>query len=151
LIIYTWKGTDRRYRITYADLKDKGERVDLIDNFEAAYTFLGNNGTTLFFKTDNGAPRSRVIAIDVTKPAKDNWKEIIPEAKDNMVGAHIVGEMFVCNYLHDASTQVKMYTLDGKFVRDVAFPTIGTAGGFGGKRNEFETFYTFTSFTTPPT
>jgi prolyl oligopeptidase len=152
LIIYTWKGTDRRYRITYKNLREKdGKTVDLIDNFEYAYSFLGNNGTTFFFKTDNDAPRSRVIAIDVAKPAKENWREIIPQAKDNMAGAHIVGEMFVCNYLHDASTKVKMFTLDGKFVRDVAFPAIGTAGGFGGKRKETETFYTFTSFTTPPT
>ncbi len=152
LVIYTWKGTDRRYRITYKNLKEKDAKtVDLIDNFEAAYAFLGNNGSTFFFKTDNAAPRSRIIAIDVSKPAKKNWKAIIPQAKDNMVGAHLIGEMFVCNYLHDASTQVKMYKLDGAFVRDVAFPTIGTAGGFSGKRNEFETFYTFTSFTTPPT
>ena len=152
LIIYTWKGTDRRYRITYKNLKERDAKpIDLIDTFENAYTFLGNNGTTFFFKTDNDAPRSRIIAIDITKPAKENWKEILPQAKDNMVGAHVVGEMFVCNFLKDASTQVKMFKLDGTPIREVKFPTIGTAGGFGGKRKEFETFYTFTSFTTPPT
>ncbi|HYT89083.1 MAG TPA: prolyl oligopeptidase family serine peptidase, partial [Gemmataceae bacterium] len=152
LIIYTWKGTDRRYRVTYKDLKAKDAKpIDLIDNFEAAYAFLGNNGTTFFFKTDNGAPRSRIVAIDITKPAKEHWKEIIPQAQENMVGSHIVGELFVCNFLKDASTQVKMYRLDGTFVRAVAFPTLGSAGGFGGKRPETETFYTFTSFTTPPT
>jgi prolyl oligopeptidase len=61
-------------------------------------------------------------------------------------GAGLVGGLFVCSYLRDATTAVKMYTPDGAFVREVQFPGIGTAGGFGGKKTDTETFYTFTSF-----
>jgi prolyl oligopeptidase len=151
LVITTWKGTDRRYRITYKDLKAREPRtVDLIDNFDQKYNFVGNDGTMLYFQTDLAAPRGRVIAIDVNKPEPANYKEIIPQAAENMIGAHMVGNQFICTYLKDARSQVKMFDVTGKYLREVQFPTIGSAGGFGGKRDEFETFYTFSSFATPP-
>jgi prolyl oligopeptidase len=151
LVIATWKGTDRRYRITYQDLKAKDARpVDLIDNFDQKYNFLGNDGPVMYFQTDLAAPRNRVIAIDTRKPEPANYKEIIPQAADNMVECHMVGNQFVCSYLKDAHTQVKIFDVAGKFVRDVEFPTLGTATGFGGKRDYMETFYAFSSFATPP-
>jgi prolyl oligopeptidase len=151
LVIATWKGTDRRYRITVMDLKAKDAKpVDLIDNFDYRYDFVGNDGGVLYFHTDLNAPRHRVIAIDLTKPEPANYREVIPETKDNMTSAHMVGNMFVCEYLHDAYTQVKMYDVAGKFVREVHFATLGTASGFGGKRDQMETFYSFSSFATPP-
>lgn len=152
LVITTWKGTDSRYRVSYKDLKEADSKVvDLIDHFDNEYSFLGNVDTVFYFKTDLEAPLGRVIAIDITKPNPKEWKEILPQAKEKLAGVGIVGDMLVCSYLKDASTQVKMYALDGKFVRDVKLPGIGTAGGFGGKRTDTDTFYTFSSFATPPT
>ena len=151
LIITIWKGTDNRYRITYRDLGEPlAMAVDLIENFDNNYSFIGNEGPIFFFRTDVDAPRGRVIAIDTRKPARENWKEVIPQAKDNLTSVHLVGNQFVANYLKDAHTQVKMFELDGTFVREVTFPTIGTAGGVGGRRTDTETFYTFSSFATPP-
>ena len=71
-------------------------------------------------------PRGRVIAIDMRKPEPDNWKEIIPQATENLHGVDLVGNCSCAHYLKDARTQVKMYTLDGTFVREVEFPGIGT-------------------------
>jgi prolyl oligopeptidase len=151
LVISTWKGTDSRYRVSYKDLtKPESKIVDLVDHFDHEYTFLDNVGTVFYFKTDKDAPLGKVIAIDITKPEPKDWKEIIPQAKDKLASAGITGDMIVCSYLKDASTVVKMYSMQGKHVRDVKLPGIGTAGGFGGKRNETETFYSFSSFATPP-
>ncbi len=151
LIITTWKGTDDRYRITFKDLSEPyGLPIDLIENFENDYTFVGNDGPVFYFRTDLNAPNGRVIAIDTREPAPDNWQEIIPEAKENLVSVGIVGNLFVCDYLQDAKSQVKLYAMDGSFVREVELPGIGTAGGFSGKRTDTETFYTFSSFATPP-
>jgi prolyl oligopeptidase len=151
LVITIWKGTDRRYRVTYRDLGEPlAMPVDLIENFDNKYSFLGNDGPVFYFHTDLDAPRGRVVAIDTRKPARANWKEIIPQGKDNLDSAHIVGNQFVATYLKDARTQVKMYDLEGNFIREVRFPTLGTASGFGGRRIDTETFYTFDSFATPP-
>ena len=80
----------------------------------------------------------------------DNWTEVVAEAENTLTSASIVGDMIVGRYLKDARTQVRWYSLDGKFVRDVDFPGIGAASGFGVKKDHKETFYSFSSFATPP-
>jgi prolyl oligopeptidase len=151
LIISVWKGTDHKYRITYKDMNELfALPVDLIETFDNDYSFVGNEGPIFYFKTDLDAPRSRLIAIDTRKPEKANWKEIIPQTKENLRGIGLVANMFVTSYLKDARTQVKLYTMEGKPVREVDFPTLGSASGFGGKRTDTETFYAFSSFATPP-
>jgi prolyl oligopeptidase len=120
-------------------------------DFDADYTFIDNNGPIFWFKTDLKAPRHRVIAIDITKPGRANWKEIIPEAKETLSGVSAVNNQFICSYLKDAHSQVKLFGLDGVFSREISLPGIGSAGGFGGKRSDTETFYSFTSFTSPGT
>ncbi len=151
LVITIWKGTDHRYRITYRDLGEPlAMPVDLIETFDNNYDFIGNDGPVFYFKTDLEAPRGRVVAIDTRRPAREHWKEIIPQARENLTGVHLVGNLFVATYLKDAHTQVKLFEPDGTFVREVPFPTLGTASGFGGRRTDTETFYTFSSFATPP-
>ncbi|HEY8503768.1 MAG TPA: prolyl oligopeptidase family serine peptidase, partial [Gemmataceae bacterium] len=150
LIITIWKGTDDRYRITYKDLTEPyGLPVDLITEFENDYTFVANDGPVFYFRTNLDAPNNRVIAIDTRDPRRENWKEIIPEAKEKLESVNCVGNLFVAEYLKDAKSQVKLFAMDGSFVREVELPGIGTAGGFGGKRTDTETFYTFSSFATP--
>ncbi len=152
LIIMTFRGTARENRISYRDLQapDSGV-VDLLTEWDAQYGFVGNDGPVFWFQTDSGAPKRRVIAIDTRRPERANWKEIIPEAAETLEGVSVVNDQFICSYLKDAYTQVKMYDLGGRFAREVEFPAIGSAGGFDGKRKDTETFYFFTSFSYPTT
>ena len=150
LIITISKGTDDKYRILYRDLQQPNSKlVDLIDNFEAEYTFVDNDGPVMFFKTDLGAPRAKLIAIDVREPSKR--REIIPQAAESLKHVTLVGNQLLASYLKDAYTQVKVFDLSGKLVKELAMPGIGTAAGFGGKRKDMESFFMFTSFTTPAT
>ena len=152
LIINVSEGTDVKSRIYYKDLNAKDAPVvKLLDDFDAAYTFVGNEGTRFWFQTDLQASRGKVIEIDVAKPERSNWKVIVPESKETLQGTTLVNHKFVLNYLKDAYTQVKIYDTTGKFVNEIAFPGIGTAEGFGGKASDKETFYAFTGFTTPTT
>jgi prolyl oligopeptidase len=148
LIITTWKGTDDKYRVTYKDLLEPyGMPIDLIDHFDNEYSFVGNDGPVFYFQTDLEAPRRRVISIDTRRPHL--LKELIAEAPETLVSTNIVANQFVATYLKDAKTQVKLFDLSGRFVREVEFPGIGSAAGFGGKREDTETFYSFSSFATP--
>ncbi len=152
LLISVWQGTDPRNRFFYKDLtKPDAKVVELLPNLEAAYNFIGNDGATFYFRTDLNAPRSRVIAIDTARPAKADWRELIPQAAETLENVSLVGDHFIASYLKDARTQVKVFDLQGKPVREVQLPGIGTATGFGGKRANGETFYAFTSFTSPTT
>lgn len=151
LILSTFKGTDSRNRVTFKDLTEPyGMVIDLIDSFDNEYSFIENDGPIFYFKTDYEAPRSRVIAIDIRKPDKAHWKELIPQSKDNLSSIGLVGNKFIADYLKDAHTEVKVFNLDGAFQRTIELPGLGTATGFGGRRTDAETFYSFSSFATPP-
>lgn len=152
LIINVWKGTEKNNRVYYRDLSSKDAQVvKLLDDFDAAYSFIGNDGPVFWFQTDLNAPRSKVIAIDTSNPDRKNWKDVIPQAAEPLQGVSVINNMLVVSYLKDAQTKVKIYGLDGKFARDVDLPGIGTASGFHGEREDKETFYAFTGFTTPTT
>src|SRR5882672_1045076 len=152
LIISISQGTDTRNRVFYKDLqKPDAKVIELLNDFDAEYVFIDNDGPLFWFKTDLKAPRGRVIAIDITKPERTNWKEVIPEAAETLQAVNLVADQFVADYLKDAHSQVKTFSMEGKFLHDVELPGIGSAGGFGGKRKDTETFYSYTSFTTPGT
>ena len=153
LVIEASKSTDDRNRVLYQDLEQPGAPiVELIANLEAGYELIDNDGPVLFFKTNKDAPRGRVIAIDIHKPAEKDWKEIIPEGEETLRAVSAwSGNRFFANYLNDAHSQVKVFDLEGKFQSEVKFPGLGTVTGFGGKRSDEETFYSFASFTAPPT
>ncbi|MDP8964132.1 MAG: prolyl oligopeptidase family serine peptidase, partial [Cyanobacteriota bacterium] len=157
LIISVDQGTDPKNLVFYKDLtKPDSPVVELISEFEANFSFIDNDGDRFWFRTDLDSPRGRVIAIDTSNPpshplSKGGWQEVIPQADETLEGVGLLNNQFVADYLKDARSSIKIFDLDGAFVREVELPGIGSAGGFGGKRYDTETFYTFTSFTTPAT
>ncbi len=152
LIVSVWLGTDSRNLLFYKDLTAPEAPVrELISEFEAEFSFVDNNGETFWLQTDLGAPRGRVIAIDTQNPERSTWKEIIPEAPETLSGISVLNHQFVVSYLKDARSQIRVFDFNGEFQSEIELPGIGSAGGFGGRREDTETFYSFTSFTTPPT
>lgn len=149
LIISVWKGTESKNLVFYQDLtQTNAEVIELISEFEASYSFIDYQGDIFWFTTDLDASRSRVIAIDINTKIPT---EIIPEAPETLEGVNILNNQFIADYLKDAHTQMKIFNLDGSFVREIELPGIGSVGGFGGKRYDTETFYSYTSFTAPNT
>jgi prolyl oligopeptidase len=152
LLISIGEGTDVKNRLYYKDLQAKDAPVvPLLDGFDAAYYPIDNDGPVIWFQTDLDSPRGKIVAIDTRKPERSNWKVIVPEAAETLQGVSLINGMFVANYLKDAHTQVKIFDKGGEFIREVDFPTIGDASGFGGRAKDKETFYAFTSFTVPTT
>ncbi|MGB8581271.1 MAG: prolyl oligopeptidase family serine peptidase [Candidatus Sulfotelmatobacter sp.] len=152
LIITVWQGTSPKNRLYYKDLAQPDSPVvKLLDDFDAQYEFVDNDGPVFWFKTDLDAARSRLIAIDTRTPERARWKTIIPESAETMQSVSVIDDKFLVEYLKDARTEVRVHDLQGKFLRSIDLPGIGTAEGFTGKRKDKETFYAFTSFTIPTT
>jgi prolyl oligopeptidase len=152
LVITVWQGTSPKNRLYYKDLTQADAPVvKLLDDFDAKYAFIDNDGPVFWIETDLDAPRGKVIAIDTRHPERANWKTVVPEGADKLDGSNVVDDVFLLSYLKDARAEVRVYDLKGKFLRNVDLPGIGTADGFGGKRKDKETFYAFTSFISPTT
>ncbi len=152
LVLTVWKGTDDRYRVLVADLTadDPSPRM-LIDNFDHDYTFIGNVGRELLFRTNNDAPLGRVIAINPDAPEPADWREIVAQSDAVLDDANLVGGRLLAEYLRDARSEVRMFGLDGRDLGAVELPGIGSAAGFEGSFGDPETFYSYSSFNQPPT
>ena len=152
LIIEVHQGTSPKNRLYYKKLTQPDSQVvKLLDDFDARYQFIDNDGPVFWFQTDLDAPRGRLIAIDTQHPERANWKTVVPQSADKLEFANVVNNSFLLGYLKDARTEVRVYDLKGTVLRNVDLPGIGTASGFGGKRKDKETFYGFTSFISPAT
>jgi prolyl oligopeptidase len=151
LIIQVWLGTEPRNRVFYKKCSDlQAPAVELLNDNDARYEFIDNDGPNFLFRTDLNAPCFQVIAIDTRKPQRGNWRVLVPEQpKVLLEEATTVGKQLFCQYLRDAKTEVTQFTLAGEKVREVKLPGIGSAGGFAGHHDDKSTFFTYTSFTEP--
>lgn len=124
--------------------------VTIVDNFNSSNQIIENEGTKLFIETDLNAPNTRVVTVDISNPKPENWKDFIKETQ-NILSPSTGGGFFFANYTKDAVSFVQQYDYNGKLVREIKLPAVGTAGGFGGKKDEKILYYSFTNYTTPGT
>lgn len=151
LIINVGKGTGPQNMVYFKNLTmQKAPIMPLVDKLENDYSFIGNDEANFYFRTDKNATRAKVVKVNALE--KDlKWQDVVPEAAETLGSVDFINNQFVLNYLKDAYTQIKIYDMSGKFVREVKLPGIGSAGGFGGKRYDTETFYSYSSYNAPPT
>jgi prolyl oligopeptidase len=134
------------------DLAARGAKFELlVKGFAFDSSPVDTVGGQVLVYTNVDAPNFRVVLIDPRHPVKGKWVTVIPEKPEVLSGANAAAGCLFCSYLKDANTKVCQHDLSGKLIREIELPALGTAGGFGGKRDEKVLFYTFTSFTYPPT
>jgi len=152
LILSTSEGTSGA-ELSYLDTQNPAQKdfALLVKGFEYEPGVIDNDGDKLLVRTNHGAPNYKIVLIDQANPAESNWKVIVPERKEALQGASTGGGKLFLSYLKDASTRVYQCDYNGKQELEVKLPGIGTAGGFGGKKEDKEFFYSYTSFVTPPT
>ncbi len=152
LIISVWEGASTGNMLYYKDLtKENSPVVKLIDMPDAHFNFVGEADGKFYILTDLNAPNYRLVKVDLKKPSRENWKDVIPESEDKLENVSMVGGKFIAVYLKDANSVPRVFTREGRHLYDISLPAIGTAYGFGGRPWDKETFFVFTSFTYPPT
>ncbi|MET3876815.1 prolyl oligopeptidase family serine peptidase [Chitinophaga sp. OAE865] len=151
LILATTEGTSGR-ELWFRDLQNPAQKEFslLVKGFANEPEVIDNDGDKLLVRTNHNAPNYKIVLIDPANPAEANWKVIVPEKKEALQGVGLAGGKLFLSYLKDASTRVYQYDYKGRLEHEVKLPGLGTAGGFGGKKEDKEFFYTYTSFITPP-
>jgi prolyl oligopeptidase len=147
-------GTDARYEVRVIDLAQRGAQGwaarALVTGFENAWSLIDGIDGTLWFATNEGAPRYRVVAIDLDSP-DSAWREVVPEKHEPIDGTALVGGRLILSYLKDASALARTFELTGEELTPVELGGIGSVAGFTGRPGDRETFYSFSSFNRPPT
>ena len=123
----------------------------IIETFDDNLTVIDDVDGKLLVQTNRRAPNGRVFLFDPEHPGEENWKDVLPERGEVLSWVSSVGGKLIAAYMKDVADHVFVYDLKGTPENEVALPTLGTVGGFTGKKEDRETFFTFTSFTFPPT
>jgi prolyl oligopeptidase len=129
VVISIARGTFPEQQVHVIDLTDpEGSVRPLVPDFSARMAVITNVGTTFYVLTDDGADRQRIVAIDLDDPGHARWREIVAETDDMLSEAHFFGGRFVCHYLHDAHSVLRVHELDGTFVREIPMPELSALG-----------------------
>jgi len=149
LTIVVSEGTSGN-KLMVQDLESDAGIVTLVDNLENDHYVVDSKGDNVLVYTNLEAPNYRLVEVDLNNPTPENWVDVIPESK-NVLSVNSGGGYLFASYLEDAKTAVKQLDYDGKLVREVELPGIGTATGFGARNDDDHLYYNFTSFTYPST
>lgn len=124
--------------------------VSILDNFETTTDVIDSNGDDLYLLTNLDASNNRLVKVNTNSPTSQNWTDVIPET-ENVLSVSKGGGYLFAHYLKDALDAVYQYTYEGKLVRDIKLPGQGSAGGFGGKKDDKTLYYSFSNYVTPST
>jgi|GEM_PF-6403757 len=130
---------------------DKTFKPIVKDPGEFLYSVVDVHNGKFILSTNDNARNQKIVLVDPAQIEKQNWKTIVLEKNENIAGVNTAGGKMFISYIKDVSSRVYVYTLNGKFEKEVKLPALGSAGGFGGEQDDKFVFYTFTSFTFPPT
>lgn len=152
LFLYISEGASDGTRVLFKDLiKGDKEWKVLWDDFNFEFEVIDNEGDQLIVNTNYKANNRQIVSVSSANPAIENWKVLVPEEKELIASASTAGGKLFVTYLKDAYTKAYFYNLDGTEKKEINLPGIGTAGGFGGKREDKICFYSYTSFNYAPT
>lgn len=133
------------------DLKNpNGTLVTILDHTDSDSNIIENDGSKLYIVTNLNATNKKIVTVDASNPTPENWKDFIPETEHVLSPATGSGYFFA-EYMVDAISKIKQYDYDGKFIRDIELPGVGSASSFGGKKEDEILYYSFTNYITPGT
>lgn len=130
--------------------KPNSKMVTILDNTDTDTSVIENVGSTLYLITNKNAPNQKIVTVDASNPSPEIWKDLIPET-ENVLSVSTGGGYIFARYMVDAVSKVLQYDYNGKLVREIELPGVGSAGGFGGKKEDKILYYSFSNYTTPST
>jgi prolyl oligopeptidase len=126
-----------------------GGPIKTIVNDIDAHFYAWFAGDKLVMQTDWQAPNNRIMVVDLKDPSRDKWREVVPAGPDAMDGFSLAGGKLFVNYLHNVSSRIKVFTIDGKDLGEIRLPGLGATGGLQGRWDSNEAFFVFRSYVTP--
>ena len=152
---------DNKYLVVSASVSTSGNKlfikdlekpasgfVTILDHTDSDTYVLENDGSKLYLVTNLNAPNQKIVTVDASDPRPENWVDFLPET-ENVLSPSSGGKYIFAEYMVDAVSKVFQYDMDGNLVREIELPGIGSAGGFGAKKDETELYYSFTNYVTP--
>ncbi len=149
LILHVTHGTEPINEIYYKQLNDSDGFKPVIEKVPAYFSFLGNDGSTFYFETNDRAPKGKLISVDLENPAQDNWKELVSEKEDPIAFSKMVNGKFIVCTMHDAHYKMTIYEKNGILPTELPLPDFISINDVKGTSTTPEMFISYTSFLHP--
>jgi prolyl oligopeptidase len=146
IVLDVWHAAVSKNRLYYREVEDEGDFIRLIDEPDASYKFVGNDGNTFYVQTDLDAPNGRIVAIDLSHAGRESWQTLVPEGTDPIASVGLINDQFIVVTMHTAYHQIKRYDLDGSLLGEIELPTLGSVVSVNGRRGDSELFINFESY-----
>jgi prolyl oligopeptidase len=153
LVVTGWMGASGKAEVHVADRRAGGPLRLVLQGFDDSWTFLGSHGHELFFRTDQGAPRGALVAVDAAAAleGRDVRRVVIPQGADTLTHAVLAGGRLVAHLMREASSRLQVHGLEGAMEREIPLPRLGTVGSVTGAPEDPVLYFDFTSFAQPST
>lgn len=136
-------------KLLIKDLSNPNSKfVTILDHTDSDTNVLETEGSKLYLATNLNAPNVKIVTVDAANPTPEHWVDFIPET-EYVLSPSTGGGYFYAHYMVDAISKVKQYDYSGKLIREIKLPGVGSAGGFGGKKEEKIDYFSFTNYNTP--
>jgi prolyl oligopeptidase len=149
LVLSLGKGAQPPSRILYRETGREGTFVPLLDLPGREAVFIEAASRTAYVLTTAGAPRRRIVAVNLDRPQPEHWRTVVPQTANVIEAAQLVGNRLVVVTQQNASNRIKLFHLDGRFDREVALPALGAVASLTGRPSDQEFCFRFTSFLYP--
>lgn len=149
LVLFSYESTSGNALIVKDLLKPGSDFITIVDNFDNNYGVLDIQGTNMIVRTNAGAPKYRLVSIDIMNPGAASWKNILPEQKDLLEEVTIAGDKIIATYLVDVKSKMYVFDLNGKEENEIELPGLAYCDGLNGDRKDSLVFYSVVSFTAP--
>ena len=148
-VLQSWESTSGN-ALSIRSTKTKGEGFEtIVKSFEYDYEFIGHLGDDLYFLTNADAANKKITRLNAAKLTKANWETVVKESEDVIASAAIYGNKLVLNFIHQASSKIKIFDTEGDLLHEVQLPGIGTVQSMSGSKNESQAFFAFASYLQP--
>ncbi|UZO81745.1 prolyl oligopeptidase family serine peptidase [Aquimarina sp. ERC-38] len=127
---------------------DKSDFVPILPTENSDTYVITSEGSTLYLMTNLNSPNYKVVKTDIKNPSVENWIDVIPE-KEQKLTISIGGGFMFAEYMYDAISKVFQYDHQGKLIKEIELPGIGSVSGFGGTKEDTIMYYNFTNYYTP--
>ena len=151
LIVVSYGANSERSEVYVQDIENRGPIVPVVNDVEAFFAPVFGGEDTLYLMTNWKAENWRALAVDLKNPAREHWREVIPEGSERLADAEAAGGKLIATYVHDATTSLRIFDADGKAAGEIALPALGTGGVASSRWNSDEAFVEFESYAYPPT
>lgn len=149
LVVSVWETTSGNALYVKGLKNPDAPFMTISEDMSADWSLVGNDGNRLYFLTNDGAPNQRLVALDAEQYSPGQWEEVIGEKEDVLEGVELIGGKLVAQYLHNATSKIEVFDLEGTSLGEVSLPGLGVVSGLTGKADDPQAFFSFNGFTRP--